>query len=94
MKTKQFYILVITVVFVSAMIIYHKQMTFMEIVFAFTSSGGLIGWIYQWLLTDNQKVEKLLFRDLYKNELNRNIEILNNWELQQKKLQEKTSQDT
>ena len=93
MKTKQFYILVIAVIFIAAMIIYHNQMTIIELVLAFVSSGGTIGWIYQWLITDNQKEEKLSWRGKYFDEYSKNIELTRKWD-NQLKSQEKTSQDT
>lgn len=93
MKSKQFYILVIAIIFIATMIIYHDQMTFAEITLAFISSGSTIGWIYQWLITDNEREEKLLWRKSYHNALNENIKMLEEWN-NQGKSQEKTSQDT
>lgn len=54
MKTKLIYTAIIAVLFIVTMIVYKEQMTFLEIVLAFTSSGSTIGWVWKWL---NEKEE-------------------------------------
>lgn len=77
MNSKQFYVIIVAVIFIVALIFYHDQMTIFELIGSFVSSGAILLNIYQWLTNTSLKKQKNHIEYLYKQQLQKYEKLWN-----------------